>query len=442
MRLANVCVALSLAVSAAGCSSTSVANVPQDAKAVLQVWIRQPANSPAAKTAERLVAEFTRTTGVRAKLVALYEDFETKVQQQAAQRQLPDIIINDTAQLGTMQTQGWIQEVNPATFAGAASISDRAWKATLASNGKNYAVPFSAQSFAVFVRADWRARLHLPEPKSWNDLAAMARAFTNNDPDGNGRKDTYGLVVPGTTKRGYMSWYFSTYLWANGGDFLASDGQGRWQPAINNDKSVQAVAWLKDMFCRDKVVNPDAVSIDTPRAHDTFEKGIGGIYLTGPYMLSRFVKSMGGDKIEVFPVPPGPAGGPGGALAEGENVYLMSGSRNRAGQRRFAEFAVSVPGQVIGMDGDNPGPIVRLPVNKEVDLTKVRQDRRWSVFQQVYDSAGVYTPSVPNWTPFRQISAESLNAVMADCGSNVKQALDKLAGQFSAELKRQNVLAG
>src|SRR6266511_4212899 len=259
MRLANVCVALSLAVSAAGCSSTSVANVPQDAKAV---------------------------------------------------------------------PQGWIQEVNPATFAGAASISDRAWKATLASNGKNYAVPFSAQSFAVFVRADWRARLHLPEPKSWNDLAAMARAFTNNDPDGNGRKDTYGLVVPGTTKRGYMSWYFSTYLWANGGDFLASDGQGRWQPAINNDKSVQAVAWLKDMFCRDKVVNPDAVSIDTPRAHDTFEKGIGGISLTGPYMLSRFVKSMGGDKIEVFPVPPGPAGGPGGALAEGENVYLMAGSRN------------------------------------------------------------------------------------------------------------------
>src|SRR6266511_3900217 len=158
MRLANVCVALSLAVSAAGCSSTSVANVPQDAKAVLQVWIRQPANSPAAKTAERLVAEFTRTTGVRAKLVALYEDFETKVQQQAAQRQLPDIIINDTAQLGTMQTQGWIQEVNPATFAGAASISDRAWKATLASNGKNYAVPFSAQSFAVFVRADWWSR--------------------------------------------------------------------------------------------------------------------------------------------------------------------------------------------------------------------------------------------------------------------------------------------
>jgi multiple sugar transport system substrate-binding protein len=440
-RLATWGLAVSLAA-AGGCSSTSVANVPQDPKAVLQIWIRQPADSPAAKTAKRLVAAFSEATGVRAKLVALYEDFETKVQQQAAQRQLPDIIINDTAQLGTMQTQGWIQEINPATFPGAASVSERAWKATVASNGRNYAVPFSAQSFAVFVRADWRAKLNLPVPKSWNDLAEMARAFTQDDPDGNGRNDTYGLVIPGTTKRGYMSWYFSTYLWANGGDFLTPDGQGRWRPAINKDRSVQAVTWLKDMFCQDKVVNPDAVSIDTPRAHDTFEKGIGGIYLTGPYMLSRFVKTMGSDKIEVFPLPPGPAGGPGGALAEGENVYLMAGSRNRAGQRKFAEFAVSVQGQTIGMDGDNPGPIVRLPVNKEVDLAQVRQDQRWRVFQQVYDSTGVYTPSVPSWTPFRQISAESLNAIMSDCGSNVKQQLDKLADQLSAELKRQNVLAG
>jgi len=433
---------VSLVAGTTGCVSTNVANVPQDPTAVLQIWIRQPSSSPAAKTAARLVAAFTKATGVRAKAVALYEDFETKVQQQAAQRQLPDIIINDTAQLGTMQSQGWLQEVNPVTFPGTASISERAWKATLAANGRSYAVPFSAQSFAIFVRADWRARLQLPEPKSWEDLAAMARAFTDDDPDGNGRNDTYGLVIPGTTKRGYMSWYFSTYLWANGGDFLTAAGDGHWRPAVNGEKSVQAVSWLKDMFCRFKVVNPDAVSIDTPRAHDTFEKGIGGMYLTGPYMLSRFVRSMGSDKIEVFPVPAGPAGGPGGALAEGENVYLMAGSRNRAGQRKFAEFAVSVEGQVIGMDGDNPGPIVRLPVNQGVDLTKVRQDQRWRVFQQVYDSAGVYTPSVPSWTPFRQISAESLNAIMADCGSNVKQSLDKLSEQLAAELKRQGVLAG
>jgi multiple sugar transport system substrate-binding protein len=165
------------------------------------------------------------------------------------------------------------------------------------------------------------------------------------------------------------------------------------------------------------------------------------MYLTGPYMLPRFVKSMGSAKLEVFPVPPGPSGGPG-ALAEGENVYLTMGSPNRAGQKAFAEFATSVEGQTISMDGDNNGPIVRLPVNTKVDMAAIRQDPRWATFQQLYNSAGGYMPSVPNWAPFRQMAADALNAVMADCGSDVRSAMDALAARFSVELKRQNVYGG
>jgi multiple sugar transport system substrate-binding protein len=441
-RLLAMGVAMLLAATLAGCSSTSMANVRQDAGATLQVWIRQIPGSPTAKTAQRLVSEFTRQTGVKARLISLYDDFETKLQQQAAQRQLPDIVINDTAQLGTMQSQGWLQEIDRKSLAGADRISEIAWQAATASNGRTYAVPLSAQSFAIFVRADWRARLKLPPPKTWGDVANMASAFTTRDPDGDGKPDTYGLVIPGTTKRGYMSWYFSTYLWANGGDFLRGDGPGAWLPAVTDPRSVQAVEWMKTMFCGRKVVNPDAVSIDTPRAHDTFEKGLGGMYLTGPYMLPRFVKAMGSDKIEIFPLPTGPSGMKPAALAEGENVYLTMGSPNRAGQRKFAEFATSREGQIIGMDGDSAGPIVRLPVNREVDMGAVRRDPRWKTFKDLYETAGVYTPSVPSWTPFRQISADSLNAIMANCDSDVRQELDKLAGQLSDELKRQKVLAG
>jgi multiple sugar transport system substrate-binding protein len=427
-----------LLAAVAGCSSTDVGNVRQDRHATLQVWIRQTPGSAAANTAARLVAAFSQATGYKARLVALYEDFETKLEQQAAQRQLPDIVINDTAQIGTMQSQGWLEEIDRANFPSGADLSDRAWKAAQAANGRYYGLPFSAHTFAFFIRADWRARLGLPLPKTWEDLANMAVAFTTRDPDGDGKADTYGLDIPGTTKRGYMAWYFSTYLLDNGGDFLSAAEPGRWVPAINNPKSVQAAQWLRQMFCQYKVVNPDAVGIDTPRAHDTFEKGIAGMYLTGPYMLPRFVKSMGAARLEVLPVPAGPGGGPS-ALAEGENVYLTRGSPNRAGQMAFAQFATSVEGQTIGMDGDNGGPIVRLPVNTKVDMATVRHDPRWTTFQQVYDASSEYAPSVPNWTPFRQMAADTLNAVMADCGSNLKSALDRLAGSYSAELRRQGV---
>src|SRR5205814_10395057 len=161
-RIAAVVSVALLGVVLTGCSSTSMLNVPQDDHAQLQVWIREPPGSDQAKVADRLVKAFVQRTGYRARSVALYEDFETKMQQQAAYRQLPDIVINDTAQLGTMQSQGWLQQVDRVTFPGGDQISDRAWKAAQAGDGNYYGVPMTAHTFALFVRADWRARLTLP----------------------------------------------------------------------------------------------------------------------------------------------------------------------------------------------------------------------------------------------------------------------------------------
>lgn len=432
--------ALALVVTA-GCSRTTPPPANQDPGAPIEIWIRQAPDSDSHKTLVRLANAFTEKTKIQTKVTAIFDGFETKLQQQGAQHQLPDIVINDTAQLGNMQQQGWLREVDRAKFPGAERISERGWSAAKASDGKYYAAPFSAQSFLLLARADWRKKLNLPEPKTWDDLAALGRAFTTQDPDGNGKADTYGFVIPAGTERGYMSWYASSYIWGNGGDFVEAAGTGKWKPAINNTKSTEAVQWLKDQFCTNKTVNPGAVNNNTTVSHEVFEKGQAGIYLVGPYVLARFVKSMGADKIEALALPKGPSTAQPGTLAEGENVYLMADSKNQAGQLKFAEFATSPEGQEIGMNKDNPGAIVRLPVNTTVDMGKVRQDPRWKTFQDFYNTAGVYTPSVPNWAPFRQTAADGLNAIMANCGSDVRQGLDKLADQLGAELRKQNVLA-
>jgi multiple sugar transport system substrate-binding protein len=423
-----------------GCSSTST-GAKQNSSAPLQIWIRQAPGSDSEKTAQRLAEAFTKASGIPTKLVAIFDDFETKLQQQGAQHQLPDIVINDTAQLGNMQQQGWLREVDKGALSTGASLSDRAWTAAQGADGKYYGVPFSAQSVVALIRSDWRKKLGIAEPKSWADLAALGKAFTDRDPDGNGKKDTYGFVIPGTTQRGYMSWYFSALLWDNGGNFIEQAGTGKWRPAINNTKSVEAVSWLKDQFCAQKSVNPGAINNNTTTSHEVFEKGQAGIYLVGPYVLARFVKNIGTTKVEAIALPNGPSGGPG-TLAEGENVYQMAGSKNQAGQKKFAEFATSTDGQKVGMNADNNGAIVRLPVNKDVDMATVRQDPRWTVYKTAYDTAGVYTSNVPNWAPIRQVAADSINAVMANCGSNVQQAMDTLAGKLGAELTKQNALAG
>jgi multiple sugar transport system substrate-binding protein len=409
----------------------------QDAQAALDIWIRKPPGSNSEKTAQAIAAGFTAATGTPAKVTALFEDFETKLQQAAAQKDLPDIVINDTAQLGTLVKQGLVRPVGRTTLAGGADLTPTSWDAATGADGKTYGVPFSAQTFALFIRKDWREKVGAGQPKSWAELDALAKAFTREDPDGNGKADTYGYVVPGSTKRGYISWYLTSFLWSGGGDFLSGDA-GKFTPAVNTPQSVAVVDGFKKQFCTDKDVVPGAVTLETTQAHPLFETGKGGIYFTGPYNMGRFDKSLGKDKYEVVALPAGP-GGKAQSLAEGENVYLMAGSANEAGQQKFAEFAVSVQGQTIGMAGDTDGGIVRLPVNAKVQIPSVRKDTRWATFSEVFKTAGRYVPAVPDWTPFRQSAAETINAIVADCGSDTKASLDKLAQVYDEELTKQGV---
>ncbi|MER6944791.1 sugar ABC transporter substrate-binding protein [Nonomuraea sp. NPDC000554] len=429
-QLLGVAIATTLAVTLTGCGSGG-----SSSDNALEIWIRQAPESDSAKTAVKLADAFTKASGVKTKVVALFDDFETKLQQQAAQKKLPDIVINDTAQLGNMHSQGWLREVDKAALAGGDKLAETAWKAAQGSDGKYYGAPFSAQAFALIVRKDWREKVGMEPPKTWDDLAKLAQAFTEKDPDGNGQKDTAGFVIPAGTKRGYASWYASSLIYANGGDFIKASGGGKFSATVNDPKTVEAVTFLQDQFCKAKTVNPGAVSNDTTVTHEVFEKGQGGIYLVGPYVLARFVKSIGTDKLEVDPVPKGPSGGPG-TLGEGENVYLMAGSDQQDAQKKFAEFAISPDGQRIGMNKDANGAIVRLPVNTTVDMAAERQDPRWKVFQESYANA-VYAPPVPNWAPIRQDSADSINAVWADCSADVKSAMDTLNTKLTQELQSQ-----
>ena len=165
-RLLGVALAATLAATLTGCGSggSSTDNT-------LEIWIRQAPDSDSAKTAVKLADAFTKASGIKTKVVALFDDFETKLNQQASQKALPDIVINDTAQLGNMHSQGWLVEVDKSKLAGADQLSEVAWKAATGADGKAYGVPFSAQAFALIVRKDWREKVGMEPPATWEDLA-------------------------------------------------------------------------------------------------------------------------------------------------------------------------------------------------------------------------------------------------------------------------------
>ncbi|GJM75122.1 hypothetical protein HMSSN036_73380 [Paenibacillus macerans] len=66
-------------------------------------------------------------------------------------------------------------------------------------DGKLMAVPQLESSMEramyIWIRTDWLDKLGLKPPKTMADVLAISKAFTENDPDGNGKQDTFGLGV-------------------------------------------------------------------------------------------------------------------------------------------------------------------------------------------------------------------------------------------------------
>lgn len=64
-------------------------------------------------------------------------------------------------------------------------------------DGKLYGIPYAVdpnqEISLLWIRADWMKKLNLEPPKNIDDVEKIADAFVNKDPDGNGKKDTYGL---------------------------------------------------------------------------------------------------------------------------------------------------------------------------------------------------------------------------------------------------------
>ncbi|OCT12234.1 peptide permease [Paenibacillus pectinilyticus] len=76
-------------------------------------------------------------------------------------------------------------------------IPKEAWD-NVTVNGKIYAIPSLNEvkgTEIVYARKDWLDKLGLKPPKTIDEYKEVIKAFTERDPDGNGKKDTYGLSI-------------------------------------------------------------------------------------------------------------------------------------------------------------------------------------------------------------------------------------------------------
>lgn len=66
-------------------------------------------------------------------------------------------------------------------------------------DGRLMAIPETGSNMEsgmyLWVRMDWLEKLGLDPPRTMSDVRKISKAFTENDPDGNGKNDTFGLAA-------------------------------------------------------------------------------------------------------------------------------------------------------------------------------------------------------------------------------------------------------
>jgi putative aldouronate transport system substrate-binding protein len=69
---------------------------------------------------------------------------------------------------------------------------------SVSEGGKIWAIPYNRHDAfhqVVYINKNWLDTLELPIPKTIDDFYNVAKAFTDKDPDRNGKNDTYGLIA-------------------------------------------------------------------------------------------------------------------------------------------------------------------------------------------------------------------------------------------------------
>jgi putative aldouronate transport system substrate-binding protein len=186
------------------------------------------------------------------------------------------------------------------------------WK-NAAINGKLYGVPrpFNFGSGIMLYRKDWAAKLGIAEPKNATDFYNMMVAFTRNDPDGDGKADTWGMGFASTGISQSASQFILNMF--NVPDNWRLEQDGSLTPYIETDEYRRAVDFLRRMFAAG-LFYPGSLTATGLQMKQDFLAGKFGAYMDGFTTLynTRFQFQSVNPQADVgILVPPGADGGKG-----------------------------------------------------------------------------------------------------------------------------------
>jgi len=150
-------------------------------------------------------------------------------------------------------------------------------------NGKVYGIPnyYPKFGFTTIVRQDWLDNLGLKPPTNYEELKQVAIAFTKNDPDRNGKNDTYGIAIGININPALIQGpYWDPAAWYH------KDDKGRFIPGIISNARKDIISMFADLY-KENAITRDFATMNWADTNKEFYSGKAGIFIGTPRGMSQ-----------------------------------------------------------------------------------------------------------------------------------------------------------
>ncbi|MHA6482584.1 type 2 periplasmic-binding domain-containing protein [Paenibacillus sp. strain BS8-2] len=254
------------------------------------------------------------------------EQYQNKIAVTMASGDMPDFMYVDAQQFQILVEAGTIadltdvyakyaSDLTKSSFEGSNSLRLKA--ATV--DGKIMGIPANggeaADTQLIYIRKDWLDNLGLQPPKTMEDVINIAMAFTKDDPDKNGKNDTYGLSLDYNLFNGWsgLDGFFNGYhaypfnptkgTGTNLNFIKGADGKAQWadvQPEVKT-----ALGKLADLF-KQGAIYPEFSVIDGNKSAELVTSSKVGItfgaFWVPTWPINNMYKDVPGADWGIYPL--------------------------------------------------------------------------------------------------------------------------------------------
>lgn len=252
---------------------------------------------------DRILKHIEEKFNVDIKITGAGSNWQDRLSTEIADNNTPDLFfaLPDTSTITDYIKKQVITDINPYIEKAKATnlqqiFGTEQYKKTTLINGKNYFIPQSVgyTTRVILVRKDWMAKWNesrgaeqFAEPQTLSEFTSMLTYFRGNDPDGDGKKNTYGLAL--SNNFDYVQDFFATF---GVKPEYYTDENGDYQISAMSDNYKDMLEWFKQGNSNGYVYSDFYMMTET-EALESFYQGVcGAVVTSGDLLLDGIINEI------------------------------------------------------------------------------------------------------------------------------------------------------